>query len=60
MVAEAGGAAGAVERREELRPRQGERVRRPVVGLDDPEGAELGDVRERAQVAWDGARADRR
>ena len=56
VVAEPVGAAGAVERREERRPGQRERVRRPVLGLDEPERAELGGAGERAQVVRHDAR----
>ena len=50
MVAEPRRAARAVERREDLGARQAERVRRPVVRLDEPEPSEQRRHRERVQV----------
>ena len=55
MVAEAGGAAAAVERREERGARERERVRRSVRCLHEPDRAEVGGARERAQVVRDDA-----
>ena len=57
VVAEARRAAAAVERGEERRPRERERVRRPVRPLPRARAAsELGRAGERAQVVRDDAR----
>ena len=56
MRPEPRGAAGPEEGGEERRTRQRERVRRPVVGLDDADSVELGGADERAQVVRDDAR----
>jgi hypothetical protein len=55
VVAEAGRAAPAVERREERGVRERERVRRPVLGFDVADRPELGGARERAEVVRDDA-----
>ena len=55
VVAEAGGAAAAVERREVLLRGQRQRVRRPVLGLDVADRTELGRAGERAQIVGDDA-----
>jgi hypothetical protein len=56
VVAEAGCAATAEERSEQPGFGEGERIRRPVVGLDIPDRAQLGRPGQRAQVVRDGAR----
>lgn len=55
MLAEASRATGTVERGEELWPGQRERVRRPVVRLDEPESPELGRARKGPEVLGDDA-----
>ena len=54
--AEPVGAARAVERGEQGGARKHERVRRPVLGLDEPDRVELGRAGERAQVMRHDAR----
>ena len=55
VIAEARGAAAAVQRREESRVRQRERVGRPVLRLDVADRAELGRTGQRPEVVGDDA-----